>query len=299
MYGQRGKILDCRCPIDWSHPLNRGLVSEWAGVPLSGWIGSNKLRDLARGGKNPNDGTLTGMAFPPSSTSGWQGTRGRVGGYGCLAFDGSNDYVDCGTVSSAALSQVTLAAWMYRSSSSNPMYAGWTTVSPNRLMLEWKNDGNFYGTTDDGVVSNYPFFSNSATGWHHFVLVFNGSLAQTSRVAVYYDGVSQSLTQGGGGNPTVTHQSGSFTIGVNTSASLFGNGAADDVTLINRALSSTEVAVLYAESKTGNPNRWRWLRGIAYSAPATVTFQPLADLVVAPGCNQALLTSAGVCGVAL
>ncbi len=60
MHGRRSKLLDVRCPIDWQHPLNRGLVSEWAVPPLSGWRGGNTLRDLVRGAKPANDGTLNG-----------------------------------------------------------------------------------------------------------------------------------------------------------------------------------------------------------------------------------------------
>src|SRR6185437_5647427 len=49
------KLLDARCPIEWSHPLNRGLEANWAVPPLSGWRGALVLRDLVRGGKAPND----------------------------------------------------------------------------------------------------------------------------------------------------------------------------------------------------------------------------------------------------
>jgi hypothetical protein len=65
-------IIDTRNPIEWRHPLNRGLVSWW--LPFGPWQGGGTLRDLAR----RNHGTLT---------NGPTWAAGRDG-FGAVKFDG-------------------------------------------------------------------------------------------------------------------------------------------------------------------------------------------------------------------
>jgi hypothetical protein len=58
------RAVDRRSPVDWRHPLNRGLVSWWAGLP--GRAGGGTLRDLCR----RHDGTLTGFTAPSDAVTG-------------------------------------------------------------------------------------------------------------------------------------------------------------------------------------------------------------------------------------
>jgi hypothetical protein len=76
-------FIDTACPVDWAHPLNRGLVADWTILPIPGWRGGLTLRDLVRGGRRPNDGTLT--AGPT-----WGGAKGRPGGFGSLNTNGTS-----------------------------------------------------------------------------------------------------------------------------------------------------------------------------------------------------------------
>src|SRR6516165_9159941 len=111
MFVPRSWLLDCRSPVEWSHPLNRGLVAEWAIAPLTGWNKSNVLRDLVRGGKAFNDGTLTGTTIPT-----WQIGHIKNGGWGSLFYaagSARNSWVSFPTaITPVTNTSVTLAAWI-------------------------------------------------------------------------------------------------------------------------------------------------------------------------------------------
>ena len=68
-------LVDTTCPINWQHDLNVGLVMSLSCIPNSGWSGGRTWFDLVKGGKAPNNGTLTNMAFPASTTSGTRSVR--------------------------------------------------------------------------------------------------------------------------------------------------------------------------------------------------------------------------------
>lgn len=69
-------------PLDWSNPLNDGLVMHLAMNEGHGDV----VRDLSMNG---NHGTLKNMAFPPTPASGWNPGMSGVG----LNFDGTDDYI--------------------------------------------------------------------------------------------------------------------------------------------------------------------------------------------------------------
>jgi len=78
------RSIDWRQPVNWTDPLNHGLVSWWMAVP-SHTAGTATWRDLCQ----RNDGTLTGYSNVDQA---WQ-TQGQAGGFGALEFDGTGDRV--------------------------------------------------------------------------------------------------------------------------------------------------------------------------------------------------------------
>src|SRR4051812_47331231 len=100
------------CLVDWDdplagHPLNVGRVAWWLAGDTSPYWGAPLYRDIvpksSSGGGN--HGTLTGGPA-------WQGPAGRPGGWGSVSFDGSDDYVDCGTGASLGITgDLTIAGW--------------------------------------------------------------------------------------------------------------------------------------------------------------------------------------------
>lgn len=139
--------------LDFSHPLNRGLVAYY---PMNEGNG-DKIQDLSMNG---NHGTLTNMDFPPIQNSGWTPGRKGVG----LAFDGSNDYVTTPIMNGFA-NGITLGVWVkntktnltslkYQAESIGGASTGdnWTTYRRGRMGIDTPG-----GTLVDYVVPNTDF----------------------------------------------------------------------------------------------------------------------------------------------
>jgi len=265
------KLLDARCPIEWSHPLNRGLEANWAVPPLSGWRGALVLRDLVRGGKAPNDGTFSGAVT-------WAG-HSHTGGNGSLQFGGaSTDHIQLWTSSVLPIAgkAASAAVWFkptgsltsfqtildWGSGSSNRMFSLFLGGNPNQLWVAIAN------TTGTDINLTQSWLANT---WQHLAVTCDGS-----NVAVYRNGQNIGSGNVGTGNigPGMTFAP--FQWGGNPSGG--GQpfqGYQDDLIVYNRALSSADVAALYDQARRGNPDRWRWLRRVTYfvgsSSPPTTT----------------------------
>lgn len=160
------------------------------------------------------------------------------------SFNGTNEYFS-GSVLSGSKTNLTLEAWIYRGSSSNLASVGWGDTEGSRFSILLYSDGNVYLQVETGDF-NYPYCAFSGTGWHHFVLAFDGSQGTASnRVKAYIDGSEQSLTAGGVGNPSYYTVSGNFEIGREKANTRYTNGYHDATRLWERTLSSSEVSELY------------------------------------------------------
>lgn len=234
-------------PVNWQSPLNRGLVSWWLNLPsLSG--GGTTFRDIA----GSNHGTLTSMATPSTSTSGWNRTT-RRGGWGHLAFDGTNDYV--GVPSSTQFDfagDFSVSAWIYATAST--AFVDAVSRATSSLAQQWALEQisgsriDFYLQTSGGTYRAQNTTKWSVNMWHFVV----GTLTGTT-VRVYVDGVV------GGTTATIT---GSFSSLPGTKVAMgaagqnpanYWPGAIDDVRLYNRTLSALEVLALYQGSLQGYP----------------------------------------------
>lgn len=202
-------FVDNACPINWSHPVNRGLIHWWAGVPNAGWTGGSKFRDLVRGQHNALDGTLTNSPT-------WQGGKGV--GFKALDFANSNQWVNCGTIDLTGQTRIALGVLLYCRSTQS--------VSPNIR--------NIAGCDDTGGVGGY-FLRLGDAGAPTFVewlLPVISASKVTSSVALplnqwvyllgWYDGSNQKLFQwglsSGGGQVATTAQSSSLSGGSTTFA---------------------------------------------------------------------------------
>src|SRR3989338_5502171 len=226
--------------------LNAGLVGCWS------FDGSYTNAPDCSG--NNNVGTLTG---------GPTKTVGKVGQ--ALNFDGSNDYVNVGTVStlnfertdsfslSSWISMNALPAFQYR-------FVGRQseTASYNRgYILEIDSTGNFhFSLQSDSNPANLLRVKTSSTFtslgvFYNVVVTYNGSSAP-SGVHIYVNGVDQALTTVTNSLTTSTQDAAvPFHIGNRDSATggSVMNGKIDEVRIYNRALSSSEVERLYKLQK--------------------------------------------------
>src|SRR5262245_39512882 len=104
-------------PVNWGHPLNRGLAGWWLALPW--WRGGMRWRDLC--GKS--HGLLTNGPV-------WKGAYSRPGGSGAVDFDGTNDIVTIANNNTLDItgSQISYGCWVYpRTSGSYQQLVGKST----------------------------------------------------------------------------------------------------------------------------------------------------------------------------
>jgi hypothetical protein len=183
---------------------------------------------------------------------------GAIGGAGVTStrsvnFDGSNDYIDCGT--SAAVnpsSAMSISLWAKAISLSDPfltkcLIARWTHPDPAKqayaVLVGSSGDIALYWTSSGTGGSNVT----SATGvfgagaWHHVVVTFDAG-----NVVIYYDGNS---VKTGSGVTSIYQSDNPLNIGVrrqNGGDYFHWNGLIDDVRIYNTPLDSAAVSSLYA-----------------------------------------------------
>jgi len=262
--------------LNRGHWLAKGLVSWWLAVP--GFIGSTTWRDLCE----RNNGTLTNMAVPSTSTSGWNAVT-RQGGIGALAFDGTDDYVTMGSPTTLDnLSALSYCAWIYprtQGESLSGMIVTKTTgfdaiktlaladnVGVNfRAKIECSSEDMSISTAVNTITLN---------AWQHVVLTFDGT------TGILYKNAVNIGSDTAVGTP-FSDASNDFIIGNIADGSRTFDGFIDDVRVYNRALSASEVLFLYHNSRIGYPGLLYsacWGRG-AFAPLAAAAGQPVGQMM--------------------
>ncbi len=206
------------------------------------------------GGTSLN-GTLTNMASPATSASGWQNaSSGNCKINGCLAFDGTNDYVNLGQPSALAFertSQFSISTWIKGTS-----FAGLPTIfskglnsgsytgyffflNAGKLEMQINNTGS--ATNQIDVKSN----NTVSTGvWHHVVMTYDGS-SSAAGVKFYVDDVIQGVTVLSNTLSASILNAADANIGEYADASSPFNGLIDEVHVYNFALNQDQVNTDY------------------------------------------------------
>ena len=216
-----------------------GLVGAW--LPSLGVTGET-LRDVSGNG---NHGTLTNM----DAATDWVTTSKGL----ALDFDGSNDYVDCGTSQSTeVVDSISITGWVKKESNKSYNQAiinGWRNPSNVRvcfILSFWRNDGklqffhrNQYGQTDQ-VFSSIPVANNE---WTHIA-----TTSDERTVRHYING----KPAGSGTQNYQRYADTSYSSGVHIGELPVGNeyldGSIGCLSLYNRVLSPTEIKQLYVDS---------------------------------------------------
>ena len=221
-------------------PFAKELVGCWlAGNPAC--KRSGKLLDLS---PYRNHGTLTNM--DPQTDWVHDGTRAG------LDFDGSNDYITTSLTDDKKPSgAMTLTAWVRgRSSSSNSCGMGTMGFDGSR---------GFALAFDSGTTAHF-WIPSSASSFVSVSLSGHNSARHTMYSGVFEPSTSLSLYRDGqlGATNTASVPAAQYTsngipfrIGVRGDTLAFFVGTIGLVTLHNRALTASEVAQLYHETKDG------------------------------------------------
>ncbi len=197
-----------------------------------------------------DDGTATDATGSHAGTvSGATATEGKIGG--ALAFDGATNYVDLGDMTAVeGQSALSVSMWVKNNASAN-VSGGDTMISKegsgaDTLSLSWAQNedvsfclvGSTSGVSCGGAdtatasyVDGIP--EGSGTNWNHIVGVLD-----SGTVKVYVNGI-----QGGvAGTLSSPTQNSVHSLKIGSTWA----GSIDDVRIYNKALSTQEIADLYA-----------------------------------------------------
>ena len=230
-------------------PLTNGLVGYWTFDGKDTDWSTRTFNDVSG---NNNLGTTTTLTQSSA-------VLGKIGQ--AMNFDGADDYVDAGTISSlAGVNKATISSWAYRSSASNIISLGEspTTNARYRFGYQWYSDDNIYCVAENGTLAYNHVAGHAETGWHHILVAYDGTLSNNDRCQIYFDGVLQTMTSDGHTLATSLASGGDqypFEIGRQyADPEAYSTGRIDDVRVYNRALSSTEIRQLYNMGATTKVN---------------------------------------------
>ena len=157
--------------IDWSNPLNDGLVLDL----LMNEGHGDRVNDLIGYG---NHGTLHNFDFPPSRTSGWNPGLDGVG----LTFNGDDDYIDVTGFSCRETTYtIDMLVCSYDSSNSGKYLFDSET---DRILIGWGSDTAGQIGVYDGTWRLFGD-SPSANVLHRVTFVLDGSM---SKMKMFLDG---------------------------------------------------------------------------------------------------------------
>lgn len=247
-----GSFVDPACPVDWDHPLNRGLVGFWKIVPNSGW----RIRNLVR---PANGGTIVGGT--------WKGPSGQKTAWGSLQFTGTGHHVDVGnvdnTIGTASKSLTVAIAFRHTgipgfanlldkgSGTNSRPFQLFVSSTLNSIRIQ-QYDGSTNPTADTTGIFNDG-------KWHLAVGVRD---CRNSLMKIYIDGVDKTASSSNVGFSTNFNDTSSIRL-----VSL-RNGQTDEyVGFVDNAMvwngvafSTAQVARLWQEYCRGFPETLRWVR---------------------------------------
>lgn len=216
---------------------------------------------------NGHNGTVVGA----SPTSDRFGIGNRA-----YSFNGVNNVIRCGdildSVFAAPIAKFTVAGWASTRTPGSVVGGGGLIVGKaaggNAGPYQWAIshlDGKiFCSVFSDTASQNYVTLTNPmrTNVWFHFALVFNGSLPEMQRVALYVNSISNGdsvYKHVGTLGVSTQNSSQNLTIGAghaaNNPSSLVNlyDGNVDDIRIYSKALSQADIQFLYHEGNWAEP----------------------------------------------
>lgn len=174
-------------------------------------------------------------------------------GHACAAdeaynFNGSSYLVTDLDTELNSLDKLTIAAWIKTDvTNAHDQIMGRWGSGAHSFILNWFNDSRMYfyvvpNVNDGGGSSNAYAALSRDTGWHHYVMVYDGTAPS---VQIYYDGAVQTTTITGTIPATLTNAGSTPLIIGNYEQSTSGpphTGAIDYVQLDNSAWTASQVS---------------------------------------------------------
>jgi len=209
--------------------LMMSLVSEWRLDDASG----TTIQD--QWGTNP--GTWYGSGGGSYTSPSWR-TSSECVSKGCLAFDGTDDYINCGSGTSINITTaITLSAWVKTTNSSTVQMILEKSPSGTNGYNILSSNGQFQGRIYPSSIESTVMLSDGV--WHHIVMsnqnVINGwnlyfdgvKIVQQNGVAILANAQPLYIGMRGGGT------------------SLPFTGLMDDVRIYNQAIPTSQTQQNY------------------------------------------------------
>jgi len=168
-----------------------------------------------------------------------------------LDFDGTGNYIDCGTISSIpSATELSVSFWANTNSTSqNQVVFGDNSSTPIFSFEYWGSNNRMYFEYGSNLYAYLTLTSVVTAGsWHNVVLVYNASGASdTDKIKIYVDGVdkSSSMSYNGTIPSSLSASIGDFWIGNGQNYNQPFNGKLDEVAIFNKELTPAEVYQIY------------------------------------------------------
>jgi len=205
----------------------------------------------------PGSGTTTTSLVGSNTGTLTNGVGFNSGNGGYWDFDGVDDYITVGGISTITSNLVTVCTWVKRDADgwNGALFGFGTAASSTQDIYFWGGDGSRQFGYNTWASDSWGFTGSTATGeimdgeWHHLTAVFNKSALTSS--LIYVDGVSKSLSQVRGTTATRTPST-NFGIGLNgwfTGSQLL-NGNLSNTLIYNKQLTQAEITQNYNAQKS-------------------------------------------------
>lgn len=165
-----------------------------------------------------------------------------------LVFNGTTANVASasGITQLTSVQNASVCAWIFIAAGADNFNFGMMGSSLNNFGVTGIS-GTVYCYTANGAGNfpNFPF--PSAGAWHFICSTFDGTQGTAAnRVKGYVDGVLQTMTQGGVGNPTALAASQSpITIAYDATDLVFGTQSTADLQFFKYTLNQSQILALY------------------------------------------------------
>ncbi|MBI2590947.1 MAG: LamG domain-containing protein [Candidatus Blackburnbacteria bacterium] len=219
-----------------------GAIGSRGGGPVGYWKfdeGYGTTANNSGSGGSALNGTLTSMASPATSTSGW--TQSGKFGRG-LNFDGTDDYVTGVNTGFSNLSALTISFWYNTTATSgspNCVISSGSSTNRNFQVCVPNNYLTHTGFEWYSVGTGEVYSSNITSvtdGWHHAAVTYS------SGTLTFYRDAKVVSTQGS--LATLNSGGGTYVIGLDYFASWY-KGSLDEVKIYPYALTADEVKLDY------------------------------------------------------
>lgn len=240
--GAIASLSKVQADVTYNHPAQTVTYATYTSS-----TGSSNTGDITNGlvawwklngDANNSIGSPNGVITNATSTTGQGGIADTA-----YAFNGSTATINTASTFGLGATNVSISCWVYNPSASNKGMFAHVGQNPGYGIGVGNTTTDTFGNT---IVMIYegvrwiPTTTTISTGWHHVVMVINGSGVPTA----YLDGVST----GAYGGAVTGAPSGTVTTigGISGVTADDFNGSIDDVRLYNRALPLADILALYS-----------------------------------------------------